>query len=174
MPKSTLQQFKKLINEMSENELREELLKLYNKLPIVKDFYSQDLMTEEERQVVLQTYKDKIYKQFWTPKGNPKMANNAQIKTLISEYEKIAVFPYDLIDLLIFRVETTTDHANDFGGTSDADYNSAITAFKKAMKLIKENNLLSYFEDRCSTIFQAKNLDYWYIEQLEELYEEFI
>lgn len=62
--KSKLPQFKKLIAEMDEVALREELLKLYTKLPIVKDFYNQDLMTEEERQVVLKTYKDKIYKQF--------------------------------------------------------------------------------------------------------------
>jgi Family of unknown function (DUF6155) len=130
---------------MSEKELREELLKLYNKLPIVKDFYNQDLMTEEERQVVLKTYKDKIHKQFWTPKGNPKMANNSQIRSLIAEFEKIAVFPFDVIDLLIYRVETTTDHANDFGGTSDADFDASITAFKKAVKLIKDNHLKAYF-----------------------------
>jgi hypothetical protein len=114
MQKSKLPQFKKLINEMNEAALREELLKLYTKLPIVKYFYNQDLMTEEERHVVLKSYKDKIYKQFWTPKGNPKMANNSQIRSIIAEFEKIAVFPYDVIDLLIYRVETTTDHANDF------------------------------------------------------------
>jgi hypothetical protein len=172
MQKSKLPQFKKLIGEMNEAALREELLKLYTKLPLVKDFYNQDLMTEEERQVVLKGYKDKIYKQFWTPKGNPKIANNAQIRSLIAEFEKIAVFPYDVIDLLIYRVETTTDHASNFGGTSDTDYNAAITVFKKAMKLVKENNLKSYFEDRCKTIFKADNLDYWYIEELKDFFDE--
>ncbi|MER0442505.1 DUF6155 family protein [Emticicia sp. W12TSBA100-4] len=122
--------------------------------------------------MVLKTYKEKIYKQFWTPKGNPKMANNSQIRSLITKFEKIAVFPYDVIDLLIYRVETTTDHANDFGGTSDADYNASITAFKKAVKLINDNNLKSYFDARCRRIFQASNLDYWYIKQLEYLYED--
>lgn len=160
---------------MDEVALREELLKLYTKLPLVKDFYNQDLMTEEERQVVLKTYKDKIYKQFWTSRGNPKdYPNNAQIRSLISEFEKIAVFPYDVIDLLIYRVEVTTDYAHQFGGTLDADYNASITAFKKAVKLIKENNLKSYFEVRCKKIFQANNLDYWYIEQLELLYEDLV
>ncbi len=59
--------------------MREELLKFYIKLPLVKDFYSQDLMTEEEQSVVLKTYKDRIYKQLWTPKGNLKIANNGYI-----------------------------------------------------------------------------------------------
>ena len=130
-------------------------------------------MTEEERQVVLKTYKDKIYKQFWTSRGSPRdYPNNAQIRSLISEFEKIAIFPYDVIDLLIYRVEVTTDYANKFGGTLDADYNASITAFKRAVKLIKENNLKSYFDARCQIIFRADNLDYWYIEHLKDLHEE--
>ena len=172
MAKSKLSEFKQLLAQMDENELREELMKLYNKLPLVKDFYNQDLMTEEERQEVLKTYKTKIYKQYWTSRTNPKIPNNTNVKKILEEYEKISVFPYDVIDLLIYRVETNTDHANEFGGTSDGCYNTSITSFKKAMKLMNENNLRSHFETRCKQIFKANNLDYWYIEQLEYLFEE--
>ena len=172
MAKSKLSEFKQLIAEMNESELREELMKLYNKIPTVKELYNQDLMTEEERQEVLQTYKDRIYKEYWTPKGNPKSPNNSKIKTIVGEYEKTAVFPYDIIDLLLFRVETTTDFANQFGGASDGTYNGAITSFKKAMKLMNDNNLRAHFEIQCKEIFKAGNLDYWYIMELEELFEE--
>jgi Family of unknown function (DUF6155) len=173
MAKSKLPDLKKLIAEMSETELREEIIKLYTKLPQVKDYYNQDLMSEEERQEVLKGFKDKIYKQFWTSGGNPRgMVNNTTIKGIISDYEKIAVFPYDVVDLLIYRVEEASDFANQFGGMADSNYNASITAFKKAMKLINENNLKNHFEDRCKQIFKANNLDYWYTEQLEELFDE--
>jgi Family of unknown function (DUF6155) len=172
MPKSKLSEFKQLIAQMDETELREELMRLYNKLPLVKDFYNQDLMTEEERQEVLKTYKSKVYKEYWTSRDNPKIPNNTNVKKILEEYEKIAVFPYDIIDLLIYRVETNTDHANTFGGTSDGSYNTSITSFKKAMKLIADNNLQSHFEERCNKILKAKNIDYWYIEQLEILFDE--
>lgn len=172
MAKSKIIDLKKLLEEMSEDELKQEILKLYNKFPQVKDFYNQDLMTEEERQIVLKGYKEKIYKQFWTSGGNPKgMINNTTIKGVISDYEKIALFPYDVIDLLIYRVEVATDLADQFGGMADSNYNASITAFKKAMKLIKDNHLMSYFEVRCKKILKADNLDYWYIEQLEWLFE---
>jgi len=172
MAKSKTADLKKLLEEMSEDELKQEILKLYNKLPQVKDFYNQDLMSEEERQVVLKGYKDKVYKQFWTSGGNPKgMINNTTIKGVISDYEKIALFPYDVIDLLIYRVEVATDLADQFGGMADSNYNAAITAFKKAMKLIKDNHLMSHFEARCKKMLKAGNLDYWYIEQLEWLFE---
>jgi Family of unknown function (DUF6155) len=173
MAKSKISDLKKILDEMSEDELKQEILKLYNKLPQVKDFYNQDLMTEEERQVVLKGYKDKIYKQFWTSGGNPKgMVNNTTIKGVITEYEKIALFPYDVVDLLIYRVEVATDLANQFGGMPESNYNASITAFKKAMKMIKDNNWMSHFEGRCKKMLKANNLDYWYIEQMEWLFEE--
>ena len=173
MAKSKISDLKKILDEMSEVELKQEILKLYTRLPQVKDFYNQDLMSEEERQVVLKGYKDKIYKQFWTSGGNPKgMINNTTIKGVISEYEKIALFPYDVVDLLIYRVEVATDLANQFGGMAESNYNASITAFKKVMKMIKENNLMSHFEDRCKQILKANNVDYWYIEQLEWLFED--
>ncbi len=172
MAKSKLTDLKKLIAEMSEDELRLEIIKLYTKLPQVKEFYNQDLMTEEERQVVLKVYKDKIYKQFRTSAGNPRgMVNNTTIRGIISDYEKIAVFPYDVVDLLIYRVEEATELANDYGGMAESNYNAAITSFKKAMTLVKEHGLMSHFEDRCKMIFKSNNLDYWYIEQLEELFD---
>ena len=172
MAKSKISDLKKILDEMSEEELKQEILKLYNKLPQVKDFYNQDLMTEEERQVVLKGYKDKIYKEFWTTGGNPKgMINNTTIKGIVSNYEKIALFPFDVVDLLIYRVEISTDIADQFGGMAESNYNASITAFKKAMKLIEENNLRVHFENRIKKMLKADNLDYWYIEQLEWLFE---
>lgn len=172
MAKSKISDLKKILDEMSVDELKQEILKLYNKLPQVKDFYNQDLMTEEERQIVLKQYKDKVYKQFWTSGGNPKgMVNNTIIKGIIADYEKIALFPYDVVDLLIYRVEVATDLADQFGGMPESNYNASITAFKKAMKLVRDNNLLSHFESRCKQTFKAGNLDYWYIEELEWLFE---
>lgn len=172
MAKSKISELKKILDEMSKDELKQEILKLYNKLPQVKDFYNQDLMSEEERQVVLKGYKDKIYKQFWTSGGNPKgMINNTTVKGVISDYEKIALFPYDVVDLLIYRVEVATDLANQFGGMAESNYNASITAFKKAMKMINDHNLRSHFQDRCKKMLKANNLDYWYIEQLEWLFE---
>lgn len=172
MAKSKVSDLKKILDEMTEEELKQEILKLYNKLPQVKDFYNQDLMTEEERQVVLKGYKDKIHKQFWTSGGNPRgMINNTTIKGIVTDYEKIALFPYDVIDLMIYRVEVATDMAEQFGGMADSNYNASITAFKKVMKMMKDNNLMSYFEKRCKQILKATNVDYWYIEQLERLFE---
>lgn len=173
MAKSKISDLKKILDEMTQEELKREILKLYNKLPQVKDFYNQDLMTEEERQQVLDKYKEKIYKEFWTSKGNPKgVINNSNLRNILGDYEKICLFAFDLADLLIFRIETATDYAEQFGGMAESNYNASITAFKKAMKIINENSFKSHFENRIKMILKSGNLDDWYIEQLEHLFYE--
>jgi phage portal protein BeeE len=81
MPKPKLSDFKKLLAEMNEEELRGELLKLFQKLEQVQTFYAQDLLSKEDRQKILDEAKKKINRQFWTPSGNPKMnTSNAEIR----------------------------------------------------------------------------------------------
>jgi Family of unknown function (DUF6155) len=173
MPKPKLSDFKKLLAEMTEEEVRAELLKLFNKLEQVQMFYAQDLMSKEDRQKILEDCKSKIYKKFWTSQGNPRNnISNADIRKIISDFEKISAFPYEVVDLLLYRVELATDYANQCGGMPDADYNASITAFEKALKLIVKHKLLDYFNDRCKALFRYSNLDYWYIEQLESLLED--
>jgi len=156
---------------MTIDELKQEILKLYNKLPQVKDFYNQEIMTEEERQVVLNKYKEKIYSEFWTSKGNPKgMINNSTIKNILSEYEKICLFEYDLLDLLIYRVEITTEFAEQHEGMAESNYHTSIITFKKAMKIMHDNNFITHFDKRIKILLKATNLDYRYIEQLEHLF----
>lgn len=173
MPKPKLSDFKKLLAEMTEEELRAELLKLFNKLEQVQMFYAQDLMGKEDRQKILEECKTKIYKKFWTPSGNPRNnVSNADIRKIITDFEKISAFPHEVVDLLLYRVETATDFANQFGGMPDADYNASTTAFEKAIKLIVKHKLIDYFNDRCKALFRYRNLDYWYIEELETLFED--
>lgn len=174
MPKPKLSDFKKFIGEMTESDLRAELLKLFGKLPQVQEFYAQELMNETERKAMLDEYKRKIYSQFWTRNGNPRFASNAELRRLISDFEKVCVFPHELVDLLLYRVEIATENANSYGGMPDADYNAASTAFEKALKLMKQHKLEEHFRARCTELFRYDNVDFWYIERLEELFNEYI
>jgi predicted metal-dependent peptidase len=169
--KPKLADFKRFLAEMTEEELRAEMLKLFSKLDQVQGFYAQELMSESGRKAMLDEYKKKIYSQYWTRTGNPRSVSNAEVRKIIGEFEKVSVFPTEMIDLLLYRVETMTDWASQFGGAPDADYNASSTSFEKALKLMEKNKLEAYFKDRCNSLFLTDNLDYWYIEDLESLYE---
>lgn len=174
MAKSKLTELKKYLAELDEEELRKELLKLFNKLPQVQEYYAQELMGEKERKAVLDSYKKKIYTQFWTRGGMPKNPSNAEIRRIIGDFEKISVFSHELADLLIYRVEVATEFADSFGGLPESDYKPAVNAFEKALKIIAENRLESYFKARCEKLFQYRNLDWWYIESLMDIYRDIL
>ena len=156
---------------MTEDDLRKELIKLFSKLDQVKDFYAQELLSDADRDKMLEECKQKIYNEFWTRGGNPRMPNNKNIRTYIANFEKVATFPYDVIDLLLYRVETATEFANRFGGMPEAAYNSSISAFDKAVKLMKKHKLEDEFKKRCGELFAYSNLSGWYSSQLKELFE---
>ena len=173
MAKPKLTDFKRFLAAMTEEELRAEMLKLFSKLEQVQAFYAQELMSDSDRKGILEDYKKKIYNQYWTRGGNPRRVSNAEIRKIIGEFEKVAVFPVEIIDLLLNRVEILTHWASQFGGAPDADYNAASNSFEKALKLMENNKLHTHFEQRCLELFKAHNLDYWYIENLESTYDSY-
>lgn len=174
MAKPKLADFKKYLGEMNEAELRAELLKLFGKLPQVQEFYAQELMGESERKAMLDDYRKKIYGAYFTRTGNPKDVNNAELRKLLTAFEKVSVFPHEVVDLLLYRVEVATGFANQFGGMPETDYNAALNSFEKAMKLAAEHKLADFVRDRCQRMFKADNLDYWYIEWMKDSFAEHI
>jgi tetratricopeptide (TPR) repeat protein len=174
MAKIKLNEFKKFLASLNEEELKAEMLKLI-KLEQVQAFYAQDLMSEADREKMLQEWKQKIRRQLITPAGKVKSnISNANIRKLISDFEKVVAFEYDLIDLLLHRVEVTieADIATEYWGLKSSDYNAALKAFERAIKLIQSNNFLTHFEQRCDAITEVKkekainysfNLDLYYI-----------
>ena len=172
MAKPKLSDFKKYLSHLDEQGVRDELLKLFRKLPQVQEFYAQELMSDADRKKVLEGYKKKIYNQFWTRGGNPRVASNAEIRKQIIAFKKISIFPVEQIDLLLFRVETATKWAHTFGGMSEGSYNASYNAFEEAMKLMAEHQLIEHFRARCKELLEFDNLDMWYMEWLEESFEE--
>jgi hypothetical protein len=167
--------FKKFIAQMSEEEMRNELLTLFGKLPQVHDYYAQELMKPEDRKSVLADYKKKVYNQFWTRGGNPRNTSNAEVRKIITEFEKVSVIPKEVVELLLYRVDTALDQANQFGGLPDGDYNAAINAYEKALKIIVKEKLEPYFKAECQGLILDKgNMDYWIIEQIHELNTEYL
>ncbi len=174
MAKPKLSDFKNFLREMTEIELREELFKLFGKLTQVQEFYAQELLSGDDRKVMLDDYKKKIYSHFYTRTGNPKSPNNAEIRKLITAFEKVSVFPIEVIDLLLYRVEVATEFASEFGGMPDADYNAAYNAFEKAMKLTKAQKLEAHVRVRCLELFNTKGYDDYLLDWLEQSFEEHI
>lgn len=174
MAKPKLKSLRTYLDTLNEAELREELLRLFGKLTQVQEFYAQELMTTEERKEMLESYRQKIYSFFWTRTGNRKRPSNAKLRELLTNYEKVSIFPSEVIDLLLYRVEVTTAYAAKLGRLSEANYKASYNTFKKAVEMIALHKLEDLFLERCEALFKyRRKVETWYIEMMESTFNEY-
>ncbi len=175
MAKIKLTDFKKFIGQMTEEEMRHELTILFTKLPQVHDYYAQELLSPQDRKKILDEYKKKVYNQFWTRTGNPRNTSNAEVRKIITEFEKVSVIPKEVVELLLYRVDVMLDQSNQFGGLLESDYNAGLNAYEKALKIITKEKLESYCKEECLSLSRDRgNMDYWVIEQMQDLNETYL
>ncbi|MBP6826338.1 MAG: hypothetical protein KA165_07255 [Saprospiraceae bacterium] len=176
MAKLKVAELKKYLDALSETELRAEVLKLFSKLKQVQDFYGQELSSEEDRNKILEEYKARIRKQFYSPRsGNPQNPKASKLRAIVSEFEKISIFPHELIDLALYRVELGVQFTNDYGDMNEAFYRSVATAFERALKMIVAHKLEDHFEFRCQAIVRnTDDIGWGFGEEMDYLYSEYI
>ncbi len=170
MAKLTKLTQKKHLDELHKKEVVEEILKLYAKFPQVKEYYQMEL--SEDTQSFVEGYKKKI-KAIYFPARGFRHPRASAIRRIISKFKKVAVFDYDVVDLLLYRVENGIAYSKTFGGIDEAFYTSIESSFDEALKLIAKNNLFADFKDRCQQMVNDSEYIGWgFHDYLLEAYEE--
>jgi hypothetical protein len=88
---------KKYLDKKSKKQLVSEICRLSNKIPMVKEYYSNLLGNSDE---VLEKFKRLIKQEYFPSKGFGD-ARAGIIRKIISDFKKIAKSNTDLIELLI-------------------------------------------------------------------------
>lgn len=133
-----------------------------------------ELGDTKQQTAIVESVKQKIEKQFFPTRGygNPKAA---EIRKLISEFRKVSVFPFDVVDVLLFRVEQAVDFTNAYGDITEAFYTATETAYEDALKLISTHNLKDHFLDRCLKIRrQTQDIGWGFADEIARLTEEYL
>ena len=149
MKKSTKRELSKYLKQSSKTELEKEVKKLYDKFSVVKEYYEMEFTADTTK--IIKEYKKKLYKIYFTSRGAPgKGSSNASSK-VITNFKKIAVFQKDVIELLLYRVETMLDYAG-YGDLNEAFYNSLTRSFDEACQLIANERLEEAFKNDCERL----------------------
>ncbi len=165
---------KKHLQSLTHDELVEEVLKLAKRFKEVKVYFDMELGDTKQQTAIVEGVKQKIKKQFFPTRGygNPKAA---EIRKLISDFRKISVFPFDVVDVLLFRVEQAVDFTNAYGDINEAFYTSTETAYEDALKLLGTHNLKDHFLKRCLTIRrQSAGIGWGFSDEMDRLTEEYL
>ncbi|WP_017729979.1 DUF6155 family protein [Nafulsella turpanensis] len=169
MAKVTLKQLKRHLQELSEEELREEIIRLYQNVPLVKEYFQLEL--SQDSAALVSTYKQKIQR-YYFPKGKSlKRPKAAKMRELIRDFQRISSFPYDVADLLLYQTECMVAFSESKGFVSTGFQQTLINRYKEALVLIKKEMLKEAFMQRCQLILKKSRFMHWdTYEQLLQLY----
>ena len=165
---------KKHLQSLTHDELVEEVLKLAKRFKDVKTYFDMELGDTEQQAAIVETVKQKIRKLFFPTRGygNPKAA---EVRKLISDFRKVSVFPFDVVDVLLFRVEQAVDFTRAYGDISEAFYSATESAYEDALKLISAHHLKDHFLDRCLTIqHRTAHMGWGFADELDRLTQEYL
>lgn len=167
----SIRTLKEHLKSLSKEEVEAEVLKLYKKIPKVQEYYKMELGQDTTETV--NAYKAKLTKEYMPSRGFGQ-ARSGVARRIINDFKKICVFNYDLIDLLLHRVELAVDYTNSYGDIDEPFYNSAISYYREALQLIQKNNFYDKFRDRCEAILrETEDIGWGFYDELCFSYSEF-
>jgi len=167
--------FIKHINQLDAEDLRTELTQLYTKLDAVKKFYKLELGSEEDRTKLYAKAKQNIASKYATKSfRKPRRPRIQKINAILRNLKKEAIFSYEMIDIYLFTTETAVEFMDSYDFYSQPLHNNIISSFTEAVKLIKENRMVSQYDERCLSIIKKTRFFRDLKHELEDQYENYI
>ena len=148
MPRLTKAALQKHLNHLEKEELVDQILTLFAKFKGVNEHFQMEF--GESTQGVVDVYKARLRKVFFGPRVRfPRLS---AAKKIIAEFKKVALFEYDLIDLILYRVENSIEFVNGRNYPVENFYRSIESSLAEALKLIVNGKSEAEFKERCEKI----------------------
>ena len=143
----------KHLDQLDVDDLREEVLRLYDAYKEVRNYYAMELGTETERAKKYSQAKEKITSKFVSrSRRRVRRPRVAQARKIMQELERHSIFPHEMIDVHLFACETAVTFGERYHYHSTPLYNFISDQFSKAKQLIEDGRLESEFENRIEKI----------------------
>ncbi len=147
--------FIKHINQLAEEDLRSELLELFDQLETVRSYYQMELGSQDDRKkkylqakkLILAKYKTKSIRK-------PRRPRIQKVKKILSELNKLSVFSHEMIDIYLFDVECAIDFIRTYDYFTTVLFNNTSFSYEKALQLIDQNLMHDLFKERCIVILE--------------------
>jgi len=137
------------IENLEAEDLREEIVRLYDTLKEVKDFYKMELGSEAERQKKYEKAKADIASKFIS-RGYRKVRppRVSKVRKLVKDLKLISIFPHEMIDIHLYICETALDFCYNRNFTSDPVFNLIRDSYHEGKKLILSSGLTDDYSSR--------------------------
>jgi hypothetical protein len=97
------------------------------------------------------------------------------VRKAISDFKKISINPYDVIDLMLIYVEAGVECTLEFGDIDEPFYNSLGSMYKNTLELIMKHDYLSSFDNRLTdVVHKTRRMGWGFHDELSHWYKHYV
>lgn len=148
----------KYIGDLKKKELEAQILDLYQRFPVVKEYYDFVFNPKEDR--LVQEAKTKISNEYFPLKRRRPKARRSVAQKYIKHFMKLGVEAHLIADLMLFNVEIAQSFSLE-RNLPDAFYKSILNSFKELIRFCSVNGLVYEFRDRIVKTYQFTQDHEW-------------
>lgn len=152
-------ELKSYLENLSKEQLEEQILDLYSRFRPVKTFYDFAFRPNEEK--LLKEARFKVGKEYFPTNGRKAKKRPSVAQKFIRHFKKLELDPLLLADFMIFNIETAQAYCaeNKIGKTSF--YKSMHNSYTEAAEFIREKGLRADFVARMERIVEINFQQNW-------------
>lgn len=158
------------LHQLEQQELIDLVLNMCSRIREAKQYCQMEFGDMAQQAALLDAAKSKMYRHFFpTRRSRSHRPRTSRLRTMISDFKKIAVFPLHLAHLTLYWVELAVEYLAQNRNVKDSFYAPTEKAMENAATLIRDNALTDYFRPRLEALYShAAQLHYhhWFKEHI--------
>ncbi|PKA96419.1 hypothetical protein B0O79_0054 [Flavobacteriaceae bacterium MAR_2009_75] len=149
---------KKYLSELPKEAIEEQMMDLYQRFPVVKEYY--DFIFNPKEDKMVQDAKAKISNEYFPVKRRRPKARRSVAQKFIKHFIKLGVAPYLIADTMLYNIEIAQLFAKE-RNVPEAFYKSMLNSFNEALQFVSINALLPDFKERIVKIYTETQEQNW-------------
>ena len=142
--------FNRLVKTLDEDELREELRMLYDRFPVLREYYKLELGASTKS--ILDKYKKDLRKAFFSARRNVSRRSRSESKKVIKAFAAISIHDRDLLELTFYRAEVMVDAIVHYNVTNESFISSTVKAYEEALAFAEKELLLEIYQPQIKAL----------------------
>ncbi|WP_396596622.1 DUF6155 family protein [Dokdonia sp. R86516] len=150
---------KKQISTLSNVELQEQIMELYERIPEVKTYY--DFVFNPKEDKLVDEAKIKISNEYFPTRRKRPRKRRSIAQKYIKHFKTLGMNPLLLSDVMIFNIEIAQTFEQSSPGQPEAFYKSMLNSFKELVQYATYHHLLEELGERIERIVSLAEESKW-------------
>lgn len=143
-------ELKKYLNQLSKEQLEEQIVAIYDKFLPVKTYFNFVFNPNEER--LIREAKLKISNEFFPLKGKRPKLRRSTAQKYIKHFISLGVDSFLIADLMLYAIEVAQTLTTEKSIKQDAFFKGILTSYEQAIRFVLEKEIYSEFSSRIIAI----------------------